>query len=39
MSYPFISPLFAAGEFLLAVSFTMFVEALILTLGDNTNTR
>lgn len=39
MSDPFISPLFEAGGFLLALSFTMFVEAMIVTIGDKITFR
>jgi hypothetical protein len=39
MSDPFVSPLFVAGGILVAMSFTMFVETLIVTLGDKITFR
>jgi hypothetical protein len=34
MLNPLVSPLFAAGEIVLALSLTVFVGAFIATLGD-----
>jgi hypothetical protein len=35
MFYPFVSPVFAAGEVVLGVSLTVFVWALIATVSDH----
>jgi hypothetical protein len=34
-----VTPLFAAGEILLGVSLTVFVAAVIATVGDKARTR
>jgi len=39
MPDPFVSPLFAAGEIVLGVSLTVFVGALIATVGDRVRSR
>jgi hypothetical protein len=39
MFYPFVSPLFAAGEVMLGLSLTLFVGALITTIATNARLR